>query len=311
MLQYNVACLTHFNLFTEMIMKKLGLATALLLAMTGAQAYQFEVQGQSEYVDTTANDKNFTGAVQGTYYYKNVDASKGPLAEAAFLNQASNVSLAYNYGKYDDATSDLVSHTYGVKGEAYLPTKFVPAYASASYNHTLTDGKSGQADGNGDRYAIELGAVVVPNFLVAVGYTSVVDQYSLDSFGIMSNGIAKAAGESATIADDQDAITARVKYVGAIDGTNMAIGFESGLIYGESTAYQLKTDLYLNPQLSVGASYAESSYDNILPNKAWGANVNYFITPAVAVGASYVNANAEKGSVLDTQTVGLNAKFRF
>ncbi len=34
-------------------MKKLGLATALLLAMTGAQAYQFEVQGQSEYVDTT------------------------------------------------------------------------------------------------------------------------------------------------------------------------------------------------------------------------------------------------------------------
>ena len=40
-------------------MKKLGLATALLLAMTGAQAYQFEVQGQSEYIDNTVNDKNF------------------------------------------------------------------------------------------------------------------------------------------------------------------------------------------------------------------------------------------------------------
>ena len=39
-------------------MKKLGLATALLLAMTGAQAYQFEVQGQSEYIDNTVNDKN-------------------------------------------------------------------------------------------------------------------------------------------------------------------------------------------------------------------------------------------------------------
>lgn len=41
-------------------MKKLGLATALLLAMTGAQAYQFELQGQSEYIDTTVNDKDFT-----------------------------------------------------------------------------------------------------------------------------------------------------------------------------------------------------------------------------------------------------------
>lgn len=299
-------------------MKKLGLATALLLAMTGAQAYQFELQGQSEYIDNTVNDKNFTGAVQGTYYYKNVDSSKGPLAEAAFLNQASNVSIAYNYGEYDqDGTKELISHTYGVKGEAYIPTNVIPVYASASYNHTHTDGKSGNPDDNGDRYAVEVGAVVIPNFLMAVGYTSVANQYSLsvanqyslDAFNIMNNGVVKAAAESDTIGQDQDAITARVKYVGAIDDTNMAIGFESGLVYGDDTAYQLKTDLYVTPKLSMGVSYAESSFAET-PDSAWGVNVNYFITPAVAVGASYVNANAEQ-LALDTQTVGVNAKFRF
>ena len=300
------------------IMKKLGLATALLLAMTGAQAYQFEVQGQSEYIDNTVNDKNFTGAVQGTYYFKNVDATKGPLAEAAFLNQASNFSLAYNYGEYDEDGLDIVSHTYGAKAEAYVPTQLVPVYASAAYSHTINDSKNNlEFDDQGDRYALELGAVVAPNFLVAVGYTSVADQTSYDAFNILSNGVAKAALESGTIAQDQDAITARTKYVGAIDGTNMAVGFEAGLVYGESTAYNLKTDLYLTPALSVGASYMESSY-NDSPNKAWGANVNYFITPAVSVGASYVNANfeaakaaEEDADVLDTQTVGVNAKFRF
>ncbi|MDM1284336.1 porin Omp33-36 [Acinetobacter towneri] len=296
-------------------MKKLGLATALLLAMTGAQAYQFEVQGQSEYIDNTVNDKNFTGAVQGTYYFKNVDATKGPLAEAAFLNQASNFSLAYNYGEYDvDADeADFVSHVYGAKAEAYIPTQLVPVYASAAYSHTITDGKGGQDNDNGDRYALELGAVVAPNFLVAVGYTSVADQTSYDAFNILSNGVAKAALESTTIGVDpnydQDAITARTKYVGAIDGTNMAVGFEAGLVYGEDTMYNLKTDLYLTPALSVGASYAETSA-NTDTDSAWGANVNYFITPAVAVGASYVNANAV-GEARDTQTVGVNAKFRF
>ena len=292
-------------------MKKLGLATALLLAITGAQAYQFEVQGQSEYIDNTVNDKNFTGAVQGTYYFKNVDATKGPLAEAAFVNQASNFSLAYNYGEYDvDAVDkDFVSHVYGAKAEAYVPTKLVPVYASAAYSHTITDGKGGQDNDNGDRYALELGAVVAPNFLVAVGYTSVADQDSYDAFNILSNGVAKAALESGTIAQDQDAITARTKYVGAIDGTNMAVGFEAGIVYGESTAYNLKTDLYLTPALSVGASYVETSADAVV-DSAWGANVNYFITPAVAVGASYVNANAV-GKAVDTQTVGVNAKFRF
>ncbi|MFV5490254.1 porin Omp33-36 [Acinetobacter sp. ASP199] len=299
-------------------MKKLGLATALLLAMTGAQAYQFEVQGQAEHIDNTANDKDFAGAVQGTYYFKDVDASKGPLAEAAFLNQASNVSAAYSYGENGQEEAErsrTVNHTYGVKGEAYIPTTLVPAYASASYSHTITDSKTANAtDDQGDRYALELGALVAPNFLVAVGYTSVADQTSFDAFNIVSNGVAKAALESATIAEDQDAITARTKYVGAIDGTNMSIGFESGLVYGEDTAYNLGTTLYLNPKLSVGVSYMESSYAGS-PDKALGANVNYFVTPAVSVGASYVNANFESSEATevayDTQTVGLNAKFRF
>lgn len=292
-------------------MKKLGLATALLLAMTGAQAYQFEVQGQSEFIDNTVNEQDFTGAVQGTYYFNNVDASKGPLAEAAFLNQASNVSAAYTYGEDGQEFGDrTVHHTFGVKGEAYIPTKVVPAYASASYSHTITDNKAGNpTDDNGDRYALELGALVAPNFLVAVGYTTVADQTSYDAFNMFNNGVAKAALESETIADKKDAITARTKYVGAIDGTNMSIGFESGLVYGKDTAYNLGTTLFLNPQLSVGASYMESSFAGS-PDKAWGANVNYFITPAVAVGASYVNANAE-GQALDTQTIGVNAKFRF
>jgi hypothetical protein len=236
------------------------------------------------------------------------------LAEAAFLNQASNVALAYQYAQYDaprdEGRSDVESHVYGAKAEAYVPTQLVPAYASVAYSHTHNDGKNAAtADDNGDRYALELGALVAPNFLVAVGYTSIADTMAVDSFGIIANGAVKAVGEALTINEDQDAITARTKYVGAIDGTNMAVGFEAGLVYGESTAYNLKTDLYLTPALSVGASYAETSAD-VAIDSAWGANVNYFITPAVAVGASYVNANAV-GEAVDTQTVGVNAKFRF
>ena len=153
------------------------------------------------------------------------------------------------------------------------------------------------------------------NFLLAVGYTRT-NPLALDTSDVLGYGIAKAYGESA-YSDHKDFTTARAKYVGAIDGTNMAVGFESNLVYGENKAYGLKTDLYLTPKLSVGASYAQANYssdqasDNFSPIKsAWGANVNYFITPAVAVGASYVNANAV-GEAVDTQTVGVNAKFRF
>ena len=298
-------------------MKKLGLATALLLAMTGAHAYQVEVQGQSEFIDAKSdNDKDFTGAAQGTYYFKNVDSSKGPLAEAAFLNQASNVSVAYSFSKLSgDEVPTEKTNAFGAKGEAYLPTPYLPVYTSASYSHTQTktDGKKD----NGDRFALEIGTMLTPNFLVAVGYTNIADQVALDANSVLSNGIFKSAAQAEVIGEDQDAITARTKYVGNIDGTNMAVGFEAGLVYGDFQAYELKTDVYVTPKLSVGASYAEVNAssdinsDNFSPIKsAWGTNVNYFITPTVAVGASYVNANAKLVN-LDTQTIGVNAKFRF
>lgn len=301
-------------------MKKLGLATAVLLAMTGAHAYQFEVQGQSEYVDTTANDKNFTGDVAGTFYLKNVDTAKGPLAEAAFLNQASSVSLGYSYQQYDQNNVNYHFGTYGVKGEAYVPTPYLPVYASATYNHTDVDGKNNNSkDDNGDRYALEVGAMLLPNFLMTVGYTSVANQFALDNFGIIGNGIYSAVNQTAAIQNDQDAVTARAKYVGPIDGTNMAIGFEAAGAFGQENQYGLKTDLYLTPKLSVGATFVgnDGSADikgNDLGEfrQAWGGNVNYFITPALAVGASYMKADVKNASTsYDTQTIGLNTKFRF
>ena len=289
-------------------MKKLGLATALVLAMTGAHAYQIEVQGQTEALDSNADNRDFNNysvGGQATYYFKNVDASKGPLAEAAFINQASNVAFAYNFINLDFVKSNNV----GVKGELYLPTSIVPVYSSLSYNAADNDGKYGEPDDRGQRWAVEFGSVIAPNFLVAVGYTNVEEQFSLDTFKSLNSGIYKSFVDADTIGEDQDAITARTKYVGAIDGTPMSIGFETGLVYGDATAYELKTDLYLNSQLSAGASYAESSFD-WTPDSAWGVNVNYFVTPAIAVGASYVNANAVDSDD-DILTIGLNAKLRF
>ncbi|AOA59495.1 porin Omp33-36 [Acinetobacter larvae] len=307
-------------------MKKLGLATALLLAVTGAQAYQFEVQGQAEYIDTPQNAENFAGAVQGTYYFKDVDSTKGPLAEAAFLNQASNVSLGYSFAQHDVKHAGqkfrTESQSYGVKAEGYLPTEYVPVYGSASYSHTYTEGKKAlSGEDNGDRYALEVGAVLTPNFLVAVGYTNVTNQFSMDTFGVLNNGIAPAALESlAGIQNKSDAVTARAKYVGPITGTNMAVGFETAATFGENNIYGVKGDLYLNPKLSVGATFLGSDMNSNHKNgtfpeggrfdQAWGANVNYFINPAVAVGVSYLHANTIKAAY-DTDTVGVNAKFRF
>lgn len=310
-------------------MKKLALASALVLAATAAQAYQTEVQGTVGYYDAELNDGNYNAGVQGTYYFKDLDTSKGPLAEAAFLNQATSVSAAYSYGELTSDVNKTISghnikgeveveqQSYGIKGETYIPTSIVPVYASASYNHSKTKVNdfatqvTGQTDDSGDRYALEVGAMVTPNLLVAAGYTNIAAHQSLDTFNLLNNGFMLATMEARSINDDKDAFTARTKYLGAIDGTNMFIGFEAGLVYGEESMYQLKSDLYVTPKLGFGVSYTEGSYKSAtIPTSAVGVNASYFVTPNISVGANYVYANGKTGAP-DAQLGGLNAKFRF
>lgn len=89
--------------------EKIGLATAVLLAMTGAHAYQVELQGQSEYINSKGFENSYTGDGQGTFYFKDVDASKGPLAEAAFLNKASNVQVGYHFDRQKEFNNTSTS----------------------------------------------------------------------------------------------------------------------------------------------------------------------------------------------------------
>ena len=51
----------------------------------------------------------------------------------------------------------------------------MPAYASLSYSATDNDGKYGLSDDRGQRWAVEFGSVIAPNFLLAVGYTHVLN----------------------------------------------------------------------------------------------------------------------------------------
>ncbi|MFQ3200632.1 MAG: hypothetical protein ACI9SK_001359 [Zhongshania sp.] len=77
-------------------MKKLLLASAIALAAAG-QAYadyQFEVGGV--YTDGEIANTNFDGlGVVGEFHFDKVDTSKGPLAEANFLDKSSFVNFAF------------------------------------------------------------------------------------------------------------------------------------------------------------------------------------------------------------------------
>ncbi|WP_370980483.1 putative porin [Agaribacterium sp. ZY112] len=103
-------------------MKKLAWATILAAtASTSVFAGEYQSQvgldlGQNER-DTSATDtlRSKHATLVGTFYTRKVDTSKGPLAEAAFLDKATDFTAYYTR---NDADSDDVNldDSYGMSG---------------------------------------------------------------------------------------------------------------------------------------------------------------------------------------------------
>ena len=80
----------------------------LALSVTAQADYQWELGGGYQYsetdIDTRFEDgtvETNAGALNGSWYLENVDTSKGPLSEAAFLDHASDITLSGTYGEAD------------------------------------------------------------------------------------------------------------------------------------------------------------------------------------------------------------------
>ncbi|MBC9229088.1 putative porin [bacterium SPL81] len=303
-------------------MKKLALVTALLSSIIGlnAHAYQTEINGSYEYTDIDQGKIN-TATINGKYYFEPVQTRSAPLAEAAFLNKASNIGLGYAYAKLSDKlgfsedelflNSPAVIANYkqefnaiGVQGEFFIPNS--QFYVSGSINRTDVKDTaeafgysySESTDGNG--YSIEAGFLPINGLLLAVGVADLsesVDPVQVTKHGFITN-LANAAAVSGE--NDDTAVTLRAKYVSEIAGyyTNL----EAQTYIGDETSYRLGADLYLDPTLSIGLSFADSTADD--SDTIFNIRAQKFITPQFALGVGYTTLD-------DADSYSINGTLRF
>ena len=258
-------------------MKKLAITSALLsaLAITGtAHAYQAEIGASAGMIDPDHGSTSGSFGVDGTYYFNPVQTRNAPLAEAAFLDRASNVKAHYNY----DEVGDDERHNYGAGIEYFVPNS--DFYLSGNIGRD--DIKlNNNVDFDTTVYGAEVGYLPAPGLLIAAGVKGYDNDYS----------------------DGVDP-TLRAKYVTNLSNGN-AINLEAGAAFGDLDEWNLAADYYLDKTLSLGVDY----YDNDLnDNSEFGINARKFFTPQISlegrVGFGEVGNN-------DYNKFGLAAKYRF
>lgn len=131
-------------------------------SFTYADDYHFDVVGLLGKADTdVGSDGTLLGAgIQ--YHFQAVDTSKGPLAEAAFINKSTNVSALQLHTDADDENFDVT-----VLGtEIYIPnTMFYVGFDYSIYDDNVND----------DSWSIDAGVTPIEGLLVTTSFYEDVD----------------------------------------------------------------------------------------------------------------------------------------
>lgn len=255
--------------------KKTVIAAGIALAVSAnAQAdYRWEVDvaaGRTN-IDLGPVDGDVDQfGVGGSFFLDSVDTSKGPLSEAAFLDQASSVSAAYIYTDVDDIVEDADGDTYSVGGRYVLGLDSIPLIFEGSYTRDTPDYS------DIDTYTLGFGAYLTDTTTVVATFGNVdVDEggdtdfyeLSLKHLWSLSNDGAIALEGNYGSADVDDGDDVDVFNVAATWYVNNELGF--GARYGnfdaggvEADGYAVFTEWFVTEQIAVSAEYDYSELDD-------------------------------------------------
>jgi len=231
----------------------------------------------------------------GTFYLSPVDPNKGPLAEAAFLNQSSSISAYYTDGETDGDGRGLEFKDYGIG------SRFVIGDADwiidLGYSRSEPDNplNIGPDDFEIDTFTVGGGKYLTDNTTMVVSYTNKdaddggdLDKYQLDLehlFHTSWGGIKLLGSYGKVDLDDADDID----------------------------LYKLGGIFYPCKSIAIGASYRKADNDFLNEVEEYSAFAEWFINDQVGVTLEYRDADVEVdgGDDLEADAILVGARIRF
>jgi hypothetical protein len=273
--------------------KKIAIAAGVSLALSSAaQAeYQFEIGANAGTGDieigSVKADQDFFG-LTGAYYLQSVDTTKGPLAEAAFLDRASSIKFAATTGEVDadEGDADVDSYAAGTR----LVHKESGWLVDLGYRMDEIDPDRLENE-EIDTYSIGAGKYILENTAVVLSYANI------DS---------DLEGES-------DAYDLGVEHLWLLDTGAIKLDAKLGRIdpeFGDDIdVWGMDGTYYVNDKLGFGAGYAQEDSDDT-DLQSWSLFAEWFVTEKVAFALAYTDSE-DKDIDLETDAVMFTADVRF
>ena len=300
--------------------KKTALVAGIALAMSAAaQAeYQWELgagysTGEFDIGDQNPDNDVLSG--YGTYFIDAVDDTKGPLAEAAFLDRASSISMFARNANIDgDAIDDLGRKTYGLETHSV----FSDAGWILDFGYTRQENDTLRTSLSGDQ-------------LPTLPGNRPLDTIDIDQFKL---GFGKYLTDRTTLvfsyeysdideAGDYDTYRLDLEHLFQFSFGDIKAEASYGLVDVSVDDTLLEDaddiDIYLvgatyyfgsNKNWGVGVNYGEEDFDGDSWQR-WEANASWFITDQWEVALDYSDGEFDDLDDVESKLVTLSTRYRF
>jgi hypothetical protein len=254
-------------------------ATGFLTASLAFSAtYQGEISAAYGDIDTSDSEEGYMVGVEGKYYFAPVDTTNHPLAEAAFIEKANNVYVNLGNYEYKDSgeRTDIYMRSVGI--DFYIPNSMI--YLGAG----VVEGKAKSTwsmDGYSESYStkwdsswfVKAGIAPITGLLVWSEFTEDVDVS--DEWNINGKYVLPLAGEQAL---------------------NIEASYEQSDVDFEHDTITGAVDYYLDRNLSLGAGFVNTSFDNSIGDDAvndYFIRARNFFTDNISAEISYTDGDYE------------------
>tara|TARA_R100001377_G_scaffold83372_1_gene64776 strand:- start:356 stop:1231 length:876 start_codon:yes stop_codon:yes gene_type:complete len=273
------------------------LALCILLATTSSvvTAENYSVETGISFTTKDYFDQDINASLlDATYYFNHIDDSKGPLAEAAFLNKSSELSLKYGY-----ASQEFLENytTWGLGGRYISDTGLIVAIDYTNKGITYITGEEHIIDSG----YLEVGAYITDVSTLTLSYSSNQND-KIDEDGIISN-------------------TASIRYNHLFlmeNDTSIKFNARYGYTTYRNDKYSdddfdildLSGDYYFNHQLSVGLDFMTFKTTHDEAAIKYGIKSSYFINNKVSFSGAWSLTDIEDISEDVTSfSIDVNARF--
>ena len=291
------------------------LALCLILShqITQADQYQFEVDAQLTDTETDSKVEMDGYSVQGRYYFSPVDDSKGPKAEAAFINRSGSLNIGYQDFEIEQGSFS--------RGDSHLSSfggTYITEQSGWIFGAGLSDGvlENGPQNSDVNAYHLSVGKYFGENTRLLLNYSNSEDEnediFSRRICSLFTTGPCDISVIEQNRTVETDSYSLSLRHLLSLGKQHLAFSLfygqdesstkikvvENGTLLVRDSAeidvedYGVGIDYYPASDWRISANYRNSDREGF-DRDYYGVSVQWFITPKLAIDLNYQEVDVE------------------